>query len=79
MNILVQQSTAALGKAALGKEVWAAARSKMSITPFGVAEQSFVDRPMQGTRRDLLNLLCETVSTPSSRSTVVALKPDRLG
>jgi hypothetical protein len=34
MNILVQQSTAALGH----KEVRAAARSKMSITPFGVAE-----------------------------------------
>ena len=34
MNILVQQSTAALGH----KEVRAAARSKMSITPFGVAK-----------------------------------------
>ena len=34
MHILVQQSTAALGH----KEVRAAARSKMSITPFGVAE-----------------------------------------
>jgi hypothetical protein len=39
MNILVQQSTAALGHK--HKEVRAAARSKMSITPFGVAEQSF--------------------------------------
>jgi hypothetical protein len=44
MNILVQQSTAALGH----EEVWAAARSKMSITPFGVAEQSFAGRSMQG-------------------------------
>ena len=43
MNILVQQSAAALGH----KEVWAAARSKMSITPLGVAEQSFARRPMQ--------------------------------
>ena len=35
MNILVQQSTAALGY----KEMRAAARSEMSVTPIGIAEQ----------------------------------------
>ena len=44
MNILVQQSTAALGY----KEMRAAARSEMNITLIGIAEQSFAGRPMQG-------------------------------
>jgi hypothetical protein len=65
MNILVQQSTAALGY----EEAWAAARSKMSVAPFGVTEQSFAGRPMQGHEARLAELACRTVSTPSSRST----------
>jgi hypothetical protein len=44
MDVLVQQSTAALGD----EEVWAAARSKMSIAPFGIAAQSRSGRCMQG-------------------------------
>jgi hypothetical protein len=46
MNILVEQPTAALGD----EEVRAAARSKMSVAPFRVVEQSFAGRPMQGSR-----------------------------
>jgi hypothetical protein len=44
MDILVQQSTAALGY----KEMRVPARSEMSITPIGIAEQSFAGGPMQG-------------------------------
>jgi hypothetical protein len=42
MDILVQQSTTALGD----KKVWAAARSEIGIAPFGVAEENRVGRGM---------------------------------
>ena len=40
MDVLVQQSTAALGD----EEGWATARSKMSIAPLGVATELVRDR-----------------------------------
>ena len=52
MDILVQQSAAALGD----QEVWTAARSEMSIAPFGVAAESRAGRRMQGHEARLVEL-----------------------
>src|SRR5665811_2080700 len=75
MDILVQQSAAALGD----KEVWTAARSEMSIAPFGVAEQSFARRPMQGHEARLAELALSNRQHTLVEVDVAALEPDRLG
>ena len=71
----MQQSTAALGH----EEVRAAARSKMSITPFGVAEQSFAGRRMQGHETRFAELALSNCQHALVEVDVAALKPDRLG
>ena len=75
MDILVQQSTAALGH----KKMRAAARSKVNITPFGVAEQSFAGRPMQGHEARLAELALSNRQRAFVEVDVATLKPDGLG
>jgi len=75
MNILVQQSAAPLGH----KELRAAARPKVSITPFGVAEESFMGRLMQGHEARLGELTLSNRQHALAEVDVAALKADRLG
>jgi hypothetical protein len=63
MNVLVQQSTAALGD----EEVRAAARFKISIAPFGVAAESRTGRWMQGNEARLAELRCRDRTCDPSR------------
>ena len=51
----------------------------MSITPFGVAEQSFAGRPMQGHEARLAELALSNCQHALIKVDVAALKPDRLG
>ena len=75
MDILVQQSTAALGD----EEVWAAVRSEMSITPFGVAAESRAGRRMQGHEARLAELGLSNRQHAFLQVDVAALEADRLG
>lgn len=75
MNILVQQSTAALGH----KEVQTAVRPKMSITPFGVTEQGFAGCLMQGQKARLAELALSYRQYAIVEVDVAALQPDRFG
>lgn len=75
MNILMQQSTTALGD----KEVRATARSQMSITPLGVAEQGLTGRRVQGHEARLAELALSNRQHALVEVDVAALQADRFG
>ena len=75
MNVLVQQSTAALGD----EEVRAAAQFKISIAPFGVAAESRTGRWMQGNEARLAELGLSNRQYAFLQVDVATLEAYRLG